>query len=121
MYTFDQWFSKRKNWVCRITGGSKKSHNWFSPLTGVLKNSKNYVKEPTLIHQFFHENHHFLKNFKNPEIEILLILKLFKNQKLEFLRFWKCSKSGIGVSLICKIKKAQDLRFSTESKNHPNW
>jgi hypothetical protein len=109
--------------VCQITGGSKKSHNWFSPLTGVLKNSKNQVKEPTLIHQFFHhfENHHFLKNFKNPEIEIRLILKLFKNQKLEVLRCWKCSKSGIGVSLICKIKKTQDLRFSTESKNHPNW
>jgi hypothetical protein len=107
MYSFEQWFSKRKNWVCPFTGGSKKSHNWFPPLTGVLRNSKTHVTEPTLIHQFFHhfENHHFLKNFTNPNLEILLILKLFKNQNWRFWGSGNFQKVELAFLWFVKLKK----------------
>jgi hypothetical protein len=51
--------------------GSKKSNNW--------------VKEHTLNHQFFHENHHPLKFLKNPDPEV--VLKILKEPELEVLRF----------------------------------
>jgi hypothetical protein len=123
MYSFEQWFSKRKNWVCPFTGGSKKSHNWFSPLTGVFKKLKDSCHRtypnPSVLSSFWESS--FFEKLQKPKNRDSFDSKTIQEPELEVLRFWKFSKSGIGVSLICKIKKTQDLRFSTKSKNHPSW
>ncbi len=116
-------FQKERIGCAHLLEVPKNHITGFHPWLGFLRNSKTHVTEPTLIHQFFHhfENHHFLKNFKNPKIEILLILKLFKNQNWRFWGSGNFQKVELVFLWFVKLKKTQDLRFSTKSKNHPSW